>query len=122
MLSRPLTSDVWIWFLTTGLVMCLFVGFFYYTYIYCDGGKTLVRMHQPLTDFYVPFMMMFHGPRVRWFGRQARTSGGSFLLATWMVGIFFFYWLYHSNLEANLAITEYEKPVDRYEGRTYFII
>ena len=118
--SRALTRDVWIWFIITSLVICLFVGIFYYTYIHYNGGKTLIRMDQPLTDLFMPLMMMFHAPRVRWFRRQARTSGGSLLLATWMVGCFFFYWLYHSNLEANLAIIEYEKPIDRYEGSTYF--
>ena len=121
MTSRPLTRAVWIWFTVTSLVICLFVGFFYYAYIHYDGGKTLIRMDQPLTDLFMPLMMMFHAPKVRWFRRQARTSGGSLLLATWMVGCFFFYWLYRSNLEANLAIIEYEKPIDRYEGSTYFI-
>ena len=121
MTSRPLASAVWILFIITGLVICLFVAFFYYAYIHYDGGKTLIRMDQPLTDLFMPLMMMFHAPRVRWFRRQARTSGGSLLLATWMVGCFFFYWLYHSNLEANLAIIEYEKPIDRYEGSTSFI-
>ena len=122
MTSRPLTRAVWIWFIITSLVICLFVGFFYYIYFHYNGGKTLIRMDQPLTDLFMPLMMMFHAPGVKWFSRQTRTSGGSLLLATWVVGCFFFYLLYHSNLEANLAVFEYEKPMDRYEGSTYFVI
>ena len=73
-------------------------------------------MNQPLIDLFIPFMMMFHGPEYRWFDKQSRTSGGSALTMTWIIGIFFFSWLYHSNLEANLAIFEYETPVDSLEG------
>ena len=90
MTSRPLASAVWILFIITGLVICLFVAFFYYAYIHYDGGKTLIRMNQPLTDLFMPLIMMFHGPSVRWFETQAKTSGGSILLATWMVGSSFF--------------------------------
>ena len=75
-------------------------------------------MNQPLMDLFIPIMMMFSGPEVRWFEKQSRTSGGSSLFMTWIIGIAFFSWLYHSNLEANLAIIEYGKPVDRYEGLT----